>query len=263
MSSFPSKFENLVLQSNVSSMDNFVSKQLKKISSKYGLDVKDVTEAFNDGVSNAVKQLSSGDKKEGKSKNDNKKQCIETIKTTGAQCTAKVSDKSETGNYCGRHLNKEKPEGEKKEKKKSGSKGGKKLTKKELLKEQNTDVIKKLNDGKQKVSLSRNQYGNFEHPETHFVFNRDTSEVIGKQVGSEVKQLTASDIETCKARNFKYQMPSNIVRDKGENDGKDDKDENSESDGELSDIPEKVEKVVRHARNTDLGMEDSDGDDSD
>lgn len=257
-----SKFENLILQSNVSSIDNLVSKQLKKISTKYGLDVKAVTEAFNTGISEAVNQANKEEKSkptksEKSKKNNNKKQCIEIIKNKGTQCQSKVSDKSETGNYCGRHLGREKSEGESKEKKKSGNK---KPTKKELLKEQNTEVIKKLNDSKQKLSVARNQYGNFEHPETHFVFNRDTSEVIGKQVGSEVKPLTAADIEVCKEKNFKFRMPDNIIRSGGK------KDENSESeeDSDTQKMSKMPKNMSRQMRNTDLGMEDSDdGDDSD
>jgi hypothetical protein len=67
------------------------------------------------------------------------------------------------------------------------------------------------------MSIRRNEHGNFEESETHFVFNQDTKEVIGKQVGKEVKQLTQADIEVCKLRNFKYKMPNHLVREKDEN----------------------------------------------
>ena len=45
--------------------------------------------------------------------------------------------------------------------------------------------------------LRRNAYGNFEDPETHFVFNKDTKLVEGKQVGDQVVPLTPVEIQLC------------------------------------------------------------------
>lgn len=203
------KFENKLIQDSIKTVNDNVKLIVDKISKKYDLDKKELTECFSSLSIDDFKGKSNGNK-ESKGNKDDKpddvKTCIETVKSTGVQCTGKVSAKSVTGKYCGRHLGKEK-EGEKGEKKEK-----KRISKKDQLKEANTDVIKKLNENKQKLLLKRNAYDNFEDPETHFVFDRSTQEVYGKQVGKNVEQLNADDIQTCRLKNFKFRMPENLVR---------------------------------------------------
>lgn len=77
-------------------------------------------------------------------------------------------------------------------------------------------IIKKLNDKTEEEvtqhHIVENEYGNFVHPETGFVFNEKTRKVIGKQVGNEIKPLTAADIVTCNnpLYDFRYDIPSTI-----------------------------------------------------
>lgn len=79
-----------------------------------------------------------------------------------------------------------------------------------------------------KITLKRNKYMNFEHPETHFVFN-ENKEVIGKQVGENVEPLTVKDIQECGVRKFPYKMPI-LLRDDEEDEKSDVSDvEGSES----------------------------------
>jgi hypothetical protein len=89
-------------------------------------------------------------------------------------------------------------------KKQPAKKQAKKTVKKEDYK---AKVIENLNKNIIKLQLRRNKYGNYEHPETHFVFDRDSGEIIGKQKDTNIIELTAEDIDTCKLNNFKYKMP--------------------------------------------------------
>ena len=54
-----------------------------------------------------------------------------------------------------------------------------------------------------KLSISRNDYGNYEHKATNLVFN-DGKLVCGKQVLDKVLPLNMTDIENCKRYNFKW-----------------------------------------------------------
>jgi hypothetical protein len=59
-------------------------------------------------------------------------------------------------------------------------------------------------NGKPSYILKRNKYGNYEHPETSFVFDKNTQEAYGKQTESCVEPLTGEDIKLCKIMKFKY-----------------------------------------------------------
>ncbi len=54
-----------------------------------------------------------------------------------------------------------------------------------------------------KLSISRNEYGNYEHKATNLVFN-DEKLVYGKQVLDKILPLSMADIENCKRYNFKW-----------------------------------------------------------
>ena len=58
-----------------------------------------------------------------------------------------------------------------------------------------------------RFALRKNKCGNYEHVETQFVFDAQTKEVYGKQVGDEVQALRLSDIEICNQFGFKFRMP--------------------------------------------------------
>lgn len=82
-----------------------------------------------------------------------------------------------------------------------------------------------------RFALRKNQYGNYEHKDTGFVFDPQTKSVFGKQVDDQVNQLSFSDVELCKQFGFKFTMPEKFD------------DEIPENEDQLSDVDE-------------LGMED-------
>lgn len=91
------------------------------------------------------------------------------------------------------------------------------------------------------VNVKRNRYGNFENPETHFVFDRDTKEVVGKQgPDGEVTKLTLDDIQTCKQMNLLFRPPENLNND--QDDGEDEELEEME-DEDVEDEVDDVEEV--------------------
>lgn len=89
-------------------------------------------------------------------------------------------------------LTKEKTEKPKKEKKNNTS--------------AKNEAVTKLNESAPKISIRKNAYGNFEHLETGFVFNKDTQKVFGRQEGDKIIGLTRSDIEKCKEMKFQFEM---------------------------------------------------------
>jgi hypothetical protein len=61
------------------------------------------------------------------------------------------------------------------------------------------------------IALYRNKFGNFEHTDTHFVFNEKTEKVNGKQnADGTISDLTLDDIETCNKWKFTYDIPLNL-----------------------------------------------------
>jgi len=80
------------------------------------------------------------------------------------------------------------------------------------------EVIKKLKAPDAKITpIRKNQYGNYENMETRLVFNPISHKVIGKQLeNGNVAQLTLTDLELCKQKNFSYEAPVNIENDKKE-----------------------------------------------
>ena len=79
-----------------------------------------------------------------------------------------------------------------------------------------TEIQHKLSDmlsKEQNMSLivKRNQYDNYEHAETSFVFNKTTEQVYGVQNDDgSIRQLSEEDIETCNKYKFEYLRPSNL-----------------------------------------------------
>jgi len=153
-------------------------------------------------------------------------------KNSGSSCTAKVC--AESTKYCRKHKENEgKENGDKPEKKASGAKAKKASD----SKEKETASVKKLSEGKGGFVLRRNDHNNYEHAETHFVFDKVTKEVYGKQGPSSVEDLTTEDIETCKKLNFKYRMPVTLTsksdsKDEEEDEVVEEEDEEEESEEE-------------------------------
>lgn len=61
------------------------------------------------------------------------------------------------------------------------------------------------------IEIRRNQFGNFEHNDTSFVFNQETNKVYGKQhIDGSILPLTAEDINICNKYKFNYDIPLNM-----------------------------------------------------
>jgi len=71
----------------------------------------------------------------------------------------------------------------------------------------------KIQENKTIINVKRNEYGNYMHGPTHFVFHPKTKQVIGKQNGKEVDELTKKNIEICKELNFDFLVPFNLDED--------------------------------------------------
>jgi hypothetical protein len=82
-----------------------------------------------------------------------------------------------------------------------------------------TPAVLKLMPKASDVPIRRNQFGNFEHPETSFIFNNKTSKVIGKQNDDgTVDDLTTEDINICNKYKFSFEIPENLDKKSGLND---------------------------------------------
>jgi len=58
------------------------------------------------------------------------------------------------------------------------------------------------------IIIKKNRFGNYEHLETGFVFNRETKSVIGVQVINIVRELNADDLAL--AKNYKFKVKRKI-----------------------------------------------------
>ena len=71
-------------------------------------------------------------------------------------------------------------------------------------------LFKKIQENIAVIQIRRNSYGNFEHKETGLVFDSSDKNVIGKQEGDNITELTKEDIENCHKYNFAYRIPENL-----------------------------------------------------
>ena len=62
------------------------------------------------------------------------------------------------------------------------------------------------------IQIKKNDHGNYEHPETKLVFDKDTKQVIGKQHDDgSITTLTEEDIQQCDQFKFTYKIPEKII----------------------------------------------------
>jgi hypothetical protein len=71
-------------------------------------------------------------------------------------------------------------------------------------------ILEKMSTSAPLVSVNRNSYGNLEHTDSGFVFDKKTKKVIGKQEGEEVVPITKDDIDTCNKYRFQYEIPESL-----------------------------------------------------
>jgi hypothetical protein len=75
-----------------------------------------------------------------------------------------------------------------------------------------TDILHRLKAKVPPIVIRRNVHGNYEHPDTGFIFNQKTHEVIGKQLDSgDISAISKTDLEECKKFNFQYVVPFNLT----------------------------------------------------
>ena len=61
------------------------------------------------------------------------------------------------------------------------------------------------------IQIKKNEHGNYEHPETKLIFDRESKQVIGKQQqDGTISKLTEQDIQQCDQFKFTYIMPETI-----------------------------------------------------
>ena len=108
---------------------------------------------------------------------------------------------------------------EEKSKSKSGKSG--KSGKSKNVKKSSPSVIKKLEEVSFTYTISRNKWGNYEHPDTKLVFETGSGCVIGIQNNDgTVTDITSDEIEICKKYKFKYRLPLNLSSNNNEDEEK-------------------------------------------
>ena len=60
------------------------------------------------------------------------------------------------------------------------------------------------------INVRRNQFGNYEHMETHLVFNKDNKVFAYQNDDGNLRNLLKDDIELCKKFKFEYIIPENL-----------------------------------------------------
>lgn len=172
-------------------VNELVTKYVSAISSKYEIDVVALS---NEMKSHLLRfSIISSREKAVRSINVNKKCCviISSGNNKGKPCKNDAVEHSLTGKYCGVHIKHEQ-------------------TYVSLLNEDKQNVIRTLNNKKPCILLEENEYGNYEHKPTNFVFDKITRKVIGVQKGPKVFILTQADIELCKEYLFNFDIPETI-----------------------------------------------------
>ena len=145
-----------------------------------------------------------------------KAELVGLCKSRGLKCSGKKSD------LLTRLLGKEVQPVKKSKKKKP-----KKVT------IETTKIFKKINVNIPTIQIRKNQFGNYEHPETGFVFSKEGKFVIGKQLSDgEISDLSTEDIDLCNKYKFSFNMPDNLNKKTGLDDVEV-KDLDSSSDSEV------------------------------
>lgn len=90
--------------------------------------------------------------------------------------------------------------------------GPKKVPSKKTHVSREKKVLDTLAQMSPKTTVRRNKFGNHVHPETSFVFDSETREVVGKQNDDgTVSSLSKEDVETCVRFKLKARMPENLT----------------------------------------------------
>ena len=192
-------------QSVTKAVNEIINDFIKKIAIKYDLDTNELLSVWdNKEVKNTDKKIdilpSDTDFSQYK-KTDLQAICRQrSLKCTGTkeQLISFLLGGKETPNK--ETPNKETPNKETPNKKMDVSK-----------KVASTPVAKKLVSSIPTVAIRRNKYGNHEHPDTNFVFDKKTKKAIGKQKDDgTIEDLTEDDIDLCNQWKFQYVISDNL-----------------------------------------------------
>jgi hypothetical protein len=199
-------------------VDDTISKYIDKISSKYNLDRSELNKMWN-SIDVIVQESKPCDDNKQKIVNAltrlTKPELVELCKTKGLKTSGTKTQLIEL-------LSNEE-------------------TKKLVVKTEK--VTAKLVAKIPSISIKRNQFQNFEHEETSFVFDNKDKKVYGKQnPDGSIAPLTKEDINLCNKYKFSYVIPDNLdTKNNKVDEALEDLDENEEDEDEDED--EDLEEV--------------------
>ncbi len=231
------KLSGSIVLSIEDSVNDSILNILKKISSKYSIDIKELKSvAFNKEESKeedieeleitkpATKSSASKESKKSDNKEVIQKKCAarkESGKNKGEPCDSKVCAESTTGNFCKKHLKLEqvskifKPDDiEEKEgniKKEISDKKTQKKEENEFINTPKKEVQSLIEKRTKNLTVKKNKWGNYEHTTSKLVLDPVTKRVIGKQSDDgSIYALSTSDIELAKDIGLEYDLPKTI-----------------------------------------------------
>lgn len=180
-------------------IESHIKQYIKKISAEFNVDESQLLAIWT-GEKTTSSIVNMEDLSVQRLSNCTKPELAALCKSRGLKCTG---TKDELKN---RLLGKDdcvKPEKKEKEPPKSKPKGKDKSA-----------IIEKLTSNVPLIPIRRNKHGNYEHPESSFIFDKVSQLVIGKQEDDgSVSELTEDDIETCKKYKFHYRPSKNLDKD--------------------------------------------------
>ena len=192
-------------QTLTETIDEVIQTFIKRVSAKYNLDNDDLKSIWEGDVVKPKKKVTPVDESPPVEIDHevllkcNKAELVVLCKTNGHKCSGTKSI------LMSRLLGKEEastPKAKPKSKKTNAAQHA-------VVKA--TPVAKKLTANIPNILIRRNQYNNYEHPETGLIFDNDSKMVIGKQNDDgSVDSLTEDDIDQCNAFKFKFEIPIDL-----------------------------------------------------
>ena len=197
-------------ESLLNAINNVVNTYIERVAQKYDLDSDQLRNLWEGSTSSAeprpkkgktktteVSSVDTDDLSDERLIKCNKAELSALCKAQGVKCTGTKAV------LIARLMGKD--EDDAKTVKKSAKKSKAKST------DNSSKVVKKLTANVPTIPIRRNQFNNLEHPETGFVFDKKTQEVIGKQNDNgSLDTITPADIDLCKKFKFKYIVPENL-----------------------------------------------------
>ena len=202
-------------QTVTAAVNEIINDFVKKIAIKYNLDPKDVMSVWDNNEVTSKKVIKSTDTKIldkppiviKKTNDDMDENSLLQYKKTDLQAMCRQRSLKCTGTkeqligfLLGKEVSSDTPKKEAPVKKMDVSK-----------KVVSTPVVKNLMSSIPTVAIRRNKYGNHEHPETNFIFDKKTKKAIGKQnEDGTIEDLTEEDIDVCNQWKFQYVISDNL-----------------------------------------------------